>query len=141
MKFNAASRHGKCNIALIDERIISAAFIGSFDEIGVQNYAKQIKRLVNSFQNQPFAMLINNLEIEGGTPDAYQALDKYNEWLNQQAIIAKAFIIDNNVTKQILLARTPALKQQNIAFFENQTDAKTWLKQQFSQNKQSSQEL
>ena len=141
MKSIAANRHGKCEINLIDERIISAAFIGSFDEIGVQNYAKKIKRLVNSFQNQPFAMLINNLEIEGGTPDAYQALDKYNEWLNQQAIIAKAFIIDNNVTKQILLARTPALKQQNIAFFENQTDAKTWLKQQFSQNKQSSQEL
>lgn len=132
MKFNAASRHGICNIDLIDERIISAAFIGSFDEIGVKNYAKQIKRLVNTFQNQPFAMLINNLEIEGGTPEAYQALDHYNEWLNQQAIVAKAFIIDNNVTKQILLARTPALKQQNIAFFESPDEASIWLEKQLT---------
>ena len=42
MKSIAANRHGKCEINLIDERIISAAFIGSFDEIGVQNYAKKL---------------------------------------------------------------------------------------------------
>jgi hypothetical protein len=132
MKSIAANRHGKCEINLIDERIISAAFIGSFNETAVQNYANEIKRLVNSFQNQPFAMLINNLAIEGGTPEAYQRLDEYNQWLNNQPIVAKAFIIDNNVTKQILLARTPALKQQNIAFFETPTEAKVWLEQQLN---------
>lgn len=132
MKFKASNRHGTCEVALIGERIISAAFIGSFNDKGVQHYANEIKRLVSTFQNQPFAMLINNLEVEGGTPEAYQTLDNYNQWLNQQAIVAKAFIIDNNVTKQILLARTPALKKQNIAFFENPTDATIWLNQQLT---------
>ncbi|WP_372770667.1 hypothetical protein [Pseudoalteromonas sp.] len=132
MKLNASHRHGECKIDLISDRIISAAFIGSFNGQSVQKYASEIKRLVNTFQSQPFAMIINNLEVEGGTPEAYQELENYNLWLNLQAIVAKAFIIDNNVTKQILLARTPALKQQNIAFFENPADATIWLKQQLT---------
>lgn len=132
MRISASSSHGKVDLSLIGERIIYAAFIGSFNEKGVENYAPEIKRIVNSFEKQPFAMLINNLSIEGGTPEAYQRLDEYNQWLNNQPIVAKAFIIDNNVTKQILLARTPALKQQNIAFFETPAEATVWLEQQLN---------
>lgn len=127
MKVNSSSSYGKFTVSLLSERIIYAKLIGSFSERGISDYINQVKTIISDFAGKPFAMLINNLEIEGGTPEAYQTLDNYNHWLNQQAIVAKAYIIDDNVTKHILLTRTPSLKQQNIAFFKTVNEAQDWL--------------
>lgn len=127
MKVKSSRSHGQFTVCLLGERIISATLKGSFSERGIRDYINQVKEIIKRFDGKPFAMLINNLQVEGGTPEAYRALEKYNHWLNQQAITAKAFIFDDSITKQILLSRSPSLKQQNIAFFKTENEAKAWL--------------
>ena len=126
-------------MSLIGDNIIFAEFCGSFDNHALQRYSKQIKKLVSTFNGSPFAMLIDDLKLEGGTPEAYKVLNEYNQWLNQQAIVAKAFIINNNVNKQIILKRSPALLEQNIAFFTDKNSAKDWLNTQLNQPASSAQ--
>lgn len=124
--------HGISEVSL-DGNIICAKLSGSFNRQGCAAYTQKVKQIVATLHNTPFAMLIDDLELEGGTPAAYQTLQDYNVWLNRQPIVAKAFIINNNVTKHIILQRSPALLEQNIAFFTNYDEATTWLKEQLSQ--------
>lgn len=126
------TEHGTSEVTLVDN-IIRAKLSGSFNRQGCALYTERVKQIVATLNAQPFAMLIDDLDLEGGTPAAYQALQDYNVWLNRQAIVAKAFIINNNVTKHIILQRSPALLEQNIAFFNNYDDATLWLKQQLSE--------
>ncbi|MFO6425037.1 hypothetical protein [Motilimonas sp. KMU-193] len=120
--------HGKAEVKLVNH-IIYCKLSGSFNDLGCRQYTQQVKQCITTLNEQPFAMLIDDLELEGGTPEAYEQLQAYNEWLTTQAIIAKAFIIKNKATQQIILQRSPALLAQNIAFFQQYDDAVHWLEQ------------
>ncbi|WP_448211927.1 hypothetical protein [Colwellia sp. MEBiC06753] len=121
--------HGDFSVSLINN-IISSRLAGSFNEAGCLAYVAAVKEKVALLNAKPFVMLIDDLALEGGTPEAYVALEDYNRWLNTQPIIAKAFLITFSSQKEIILQRTPSLAQQNIAFFKTRTDAEHWLEQQ-----------
>lgn len=121
--------HGTSQVSAQDG-VIEARFIGSFNALGVQEYARKVKALVAGFDGAKFSMLIDNTGFEGGTPEAYQTLDSYNDWLNSQALIAKAFVIQSTMNRHILMQRTPALATQKVAFFTDINEARAWLKQQ-----------
>ena len=127
--------HGRFSTTLLENNIISAKLIGSFNERGCFNYTESVKHIVNALNGEPFAMLIDDLELEGGTPEAYQTLQAYNVWLNTQPIIAKAFIVNDRMTKHIILQRLPALLEQKVAFFETHEEAEAWLSLQLYQKR------
>lgn len=128
---NLSDAHGQ-HFVQREGQVIRVKLSGSFNEAGVCAYAAEVKEIVASLSGQPFAMLIDDLDVEGGTPKAYAALNDYNEWLNQQSVIAKAFVINSLALKDIILQRTPELQRQNIAFFFSYNDAEKWLIEQFS---------
>lgn len=121
--------HGQFDVACHDQ-IIFVKLSGSFNCSAIKAYAQAVKGKVASFGGRPFAMLINDVQVEGGTPEAYDALNEYNAWLNEQAIVAKAFILSSLALKDIIITRTPELQRQNIAFFEHIEEATAWLKEQ-----------
>ena len=121
--------HGNTEV-LLHNNIIEAVFSGSFNVQGIESYIGKVKGFIASLDGAPFAMLIDDRAVEGGTPEAYDALNAYNDWLNSQALVAKAFVFDSVITKSILIKRTPALEQQNIEFFEHIDEARAWLHQQ-----------
>lgn len=125
--------HGEFNVA-VKNQIIYATLCGSFNGEGIELYAKELQKTVNSMHGKAFAMLVDDLQIEGGTPEAYRALQTLNEWMNKQALLAKAFLIDSEIKKDILLENTPALKLQNIEFFVSEKDAASWLQSQLQVN-------
>ncbi|GMM85078.1 hypothetical protein MTsN2n4_23050 [Pseudoalteromonas sp. MTN2-4] len=133
MAISSKRGHGRFSTTLLENNIISAKLIGSFNERGCFNYTESVKHIVNALNGEPFAMLIDDLELEGGTPEAYQTLQAYNVWLNTQSIIAKAFIVNDRMTKHIILQRSPALLEQKIAFFETHEEAESWLSLQLYQ--------
>lgn len=124
-------RHGDSFVTLSDN-IIKTQLIGSFNRLGVEFYASNVKAVVAQLGDKPFAMLVDDLKVEGGTPAAFEALDEYNQWMNTQQIVAKAIVIDSIAQVEIIKARTPAFKNQNIKFFVKEEDALIWLEHQLA---------
>lgn len=121
--------HGLSHVVR-DGDIIRVTLKGAFNLEGTERYELQARRVINSFNGAPFLMLVDDTEVEGGTPDAYAHLDRFNQWQNTQALVAKAFIVKQSLLKEIIMQRTPQLKLQNTGFFDNEAAAIRWLKQQ-----------
>lgn len=121
-----ALSHGDLEICVLDN-VITVAFIGSFNAEGIRNYAIKMQSIVTSLKEQPFFMIINNSKFEGATPEGFEELNVFNTWLNNTQIKAKAFIINSETNKQIIINRTPSLLLQNTKFFSNYQEAKMWL--------------
>ncbi|MCV2884875.1 hypothetical protein OE749_09220 [Aestuariibacter sp. AA17] len=119
--------HGDFSVVIQDD-IIEVQLIGMFNHEGTEQYVNKVKAAVAKFDGRPFSMLIDDLKMEGGTPEAYEILNRYNTWLNNQNLVAKALIIDSEVKKFIILDRTPALKNQNARFFKSRSKAIAWLR-------------
>ena len=126
-----AFSHGR-TVVTVEGRVIHSVFKGSFNREAVIDYAQKIRKAIKSFNGEPFAVLVDDIDIEGGTPDAYDEINSLNEWVNGHNIIAKAFIIKSAVNKQIILERAPEILKQNIEFFVNEQDAKAWLNEQLA---------
>lgn len=118
--------HGRCDINT-DGNLIVVKACGSFNVEGVKLFVSAITQTILSLKGQPFCLLMDDTLVEGGTSEAYAALNEYNEWLNNQPLLAKAFIINSKVKKGIILSNSPAIHTQNIAFFPAKSAALEWL--------------
>ena len=111
----------------INGNIIIMRTIGAFNEYGAQNYTNAIKSAVDSLQGNSFSILVNNLAFLGGTPEAYQELENYNAWLNQQNFSAKAMVINCNTTLDVIHMLSPSMASQKTKNFDNEEEAMAWL--------------
>jgi len=118
--------HGKMEIHL-EGNVITAVFIGSFNYEAVLDYSDKIQSIVTALKEKAFVMIIDNTKLEGCTPQGFEELNVFNSWLSQTQLKAKAFIINNEMNKQIIKKRTPSLALQNTCFFSNYQDANEWL--------------
>jgi len=121
------NEHGEALIH-IEENIIVAKLNGSFNKEGAKKYTNGMKKAVKELQGESFLMLVNDLKLEGGTPEALQELEKYNCWLTTQKLIAKAMVVKSNMLIEIIDKFSPSQKLQKHAFFDNEKDAYNWLK-------------
>ena len=118
--------HGEVTIEVIDN-IILVRSVGAFNEYGAQKYTNGIRDAVDNLQDKSFSILTNNLEFHGATPEAYQELENYNVWLNQQKLIAKAMVITSNTTLDVINKLSPSRASQQTRSFDNEEDAMHWL--------------
>lgn len=119
--------HGEFSIK-VQGNIILTKLIGCFNVEGITLYCDAVKKLViEQFADRPFVMLVDDLEVEGGTPEAFEALNAYNHWMTGQAIVAKALIAHSKTIKQLTLQLSPEIKQQNIQYFTEYESALRWL--------------
>jgi hypothetical protein len=118
--------HGEVTIT-VDKNIIIVKLEGAFNEFGAKKYTVGVKQIIDTFQGKPFSILINNLEVLGGTPEAYEELEKYNQWLNTQNLVAKAMVISSITTLDIINLLSPSRQSQQSKNFDNEEDAMQWL--------------
>ncbi|MCL1141208.1 hypothetical protein [Shewanella gaetbuli] len=118
--------HGEFTIA-VEGRVIKSKMIGSFNEYGAHRYTCAVIEIVKSFNQQPFAMLIDNSELLGGTPEAYQVLEEYNIWVNQQNMQGKAFVFPAAIMATIMKNLAPSMRADNIKIFSSMSDATNWI--------------
>ena len=118
--------HGKVSISL-KGNIIVVRNVGAFNEYGAQKYTNGVEAIVDELQDASFSILVNNLEFQGATPEAYQELENYNIWLNQQKLIAKAMVITSNTTLDVINKLSPSRASQQTRSFDNEDDAMNWL--------------
>ena len=118
--------HGEVTIEVMGN-IIAVRTVGAFNEYGAQLYTNGVRAIVKNLQGQSFSILINNLEFQGATPEAYKELENYNAWLNQQKLIAKAMVITSNITLDVINKLSPSRASQQTKSFDNEKDAMSWL--------------
>lgn len=104
----------------------------SFNDVGVQHWIDDMKQAIKQMAGKPFTILVNETAATGATPEALELANEYNEWLNQQALIAKAVVYSEEVFKQIDISNLPARKQQNIQFFDDTQMADNWLTEELN---------
>lgn len=122
--------HGDNSIELIDNTIF-ITLKGSFNEYGTLIWIEKLKTIVNHLKGKPFYILINHIEAEGATPEAFQVANEYNSWLCEQNLTAKA-IVTSSVLAEIDLAQIDKKnrKHQNYKYFTTVSCALEWLKTQ-----------
>jgi hypothetical protein len=77
-----------------------------------------------------FCMLVDDIELHGFTPEAYQVVEESNKWLNGQCLIAKAFLTQSLVQEELDNYFVPSKKEQNAQVFCELETAINWLKSQ-----------
>lgn len=129
MEEELSDRHGESYVT-VSGNIIKARLIGSFNRSGAEYYVRQVKQCVIDLGQQSFSMLIDDLALEGGTPAAFEVLNEYNEWMNEQRLVAKAIVIESLAQMEIIKARSPAYEKQNMRHFIDEASALKWLEEQ-----------
>ncbi len=115
--------------------ILIAQYIGMFNLDGMQLGVQAMQTAIAQFAGEPFAMLIDDLQVEGGTPEAYEALEAFNQWLISQNMVAKATVITSKVKLKIIDSLVASRKKQNHQAFTTMSDAISWLTEQLNQAK------
>lgn len=130
-------QHGKTEVR-VRASIIHVVAAGRFNLDGCERFCELVGAAVRDMRDQPFAMLINNLDFEGGTPDAYARLDRFNAWLNTRPLVAKGMVVKSDVLLAIMDQLVPSRRQQNIRGFDNVDDAESWLRGELARSAQDS---
>lgn len=107
--------------------ILMVKLIGSFNREGTLSYIHDAKAMIEEAKHESFYMLIDDTELEGGTPESFALVSEFNQWAFTQSLQAKALIICSAVVKQITLKNSPSLNHQNVKMFTNIDDGLTWL--------------
>ncbi len=120
--------HGESSVELKDDTIF-ITLKGSFNEYGMLVWFKALKAIVKQLNGKPFTILINHLEADGATPEAFHVANEYNSWLCEQNLIAKA-IVTSTILAAIDLAQVDEKNRehQNYKYFQNISSALEWLK-------------
>ncbi|MFQ2825212.1 hypothetical protein [Aeromonas allosaccharophila] len=118
--------HGVYEIQ-IDGNIIVAILHGAFNEFAVEKYANDLKVIINLFNDDNFAMLIDIREYAGATPDALVIVDNFNKWLSSKGLLAKAYVTKSPVLLDLILINTPSISNVLIARFNEIGHAREWL--------------
>ena len=121
--------HGDFDVSFI-ENILVVKLIGSFNEFGAMELTAVIKEKIKSLQGVTFCMLVDDIELNGFTPEAYQVVEESNKWLNGQCLIAKAFLTQSLVKEELDNYFVPSKKEQNAQVFCELETAINWLKSQ-----------
>ena len=79
----------------------------------------------------PFSILVDNSKLEGGTPESYEIVEQYNVWLKQKALVAKAIVVPNLATTELIRSRCPTIATQ---YFKSYDEAKKWINEQLDVN-------
>lgn len=121
--------HGKFDVTF-DNDILTVKLKGGFNEYGTRELTNLIQSKIESLNGQKFYMLVDDRELEGFTPEAYQVIEKNNHWLNQQSLIAKAFLMKHLIQESLDDHFIPSKKGQNNKAFTDFNSAIAWLKMQ-----------
>jgi hypothetical protein len=92
----------------------------------------ELKTAISAFKGRAFVMLVDDLNVEGATPEAFEELDRFNAWVNKKNMVAKAMLIRSTVMLKIIDKRVTSRKHQNIQSFADRSEALAWLEGQLA---------
>lgn len=124
--------HGDYTIQ-VKNNVVIIQVKGQFNEYGGKRLADELKKTIEGFQGEKFAIITNMSELEGATPETFVEGDAYNKWLYEKGVVAKAIVFNSMAMREINISRMPTQKLINLAFFKHQEEAWSWIIEQLKQ--------
>lgn len=121
--------HGDFDI-VFDNNIIKITVEGEFNDIAAKAIASELKQLILSLNNTPFAILADLLAFDGGTPEVFAESSEFNAWLNSKNMVAKALVFTSPILIAIEKSLVKSKADQNIKYFADKEKALIWLETQ-----------
>ena len=118
--------HGKYHIELRGNTIYKS-LKGSFNEDAILEIISKEKDIIKNLNSEKFSILIDVLEMEGATPEAFSVIDNYNKWLNTQNLLAQVFVNKSSFLIEINEERVKSQDKTKTKIFDNLEDAQKWL--------------
>lgn len=119
--------HGEHRV-LIDNNIIRVVMSGAFNEFTIMDVSAQINKAIESLAPQPFCILNDVRNVEGGTPEGFEESNQFNLWLESQKMIAKAIVTHSIAFREINESRVREHSTQLVQYFTTTEEAEVWLK-------------
>lgn len=118
--------HGEHCVS-VDNNIIRVVMSGAFNEFTIIDACAQITKSIESLTPQPFCILNDVRNVEGGTPEGFEESNQFNLWLESQKMIAKAIVTNSIAFREINEARVRESSNQLVQYFATTEDAEAWL--------------
>ena len=118
--------HGKYHIELRGNTIYKS-LKGSFNEDAILEIISKEKDIIKNLNSEKFSILIDVLEMEGATPEAFSVIDNYNKWLNTQNLLAQVFVNKSSFLIEINEERVKSQDKTKTKIFDNLEDAQKWI--------------
>jgi len=118
--------HGNHTIEVRGNTIILTLF-GEFNRQGALSYIQNMKDTIVQFAGQPIVILVDNTQLTGATPKAYEESNNYNQWLATQNVLAVATVYSSEVFNIIDKTRVTNKKHLNYKAFSTSEEAQQWL--------------
>ncbi|WCE28874.1 hypothetical protein [Vibrio sp. SCSIO 43137] len=116
----------------IEGNIIIGRVVGSHNEYDVLAATNAFKKAIATFKGEPFGEIIDARDLDGVTPEGFAEIEKYNSWLVEHGIKARAFVVSNTVMPAIVKNRIKDLNGLKTKEFMDVEQAKIWLEQELA---------
>lgn len=124
--------HGNYELSVKDN-IVNIVLTGSFNLEGSTKFCDELIEVIKSLNGNPYYIVQNVLNFEGGTPEAYKSADQANKWINENnPPIQRIFIIKDKTKLDIAMHEESELEKQNLLFFDTEEKAAEWLAENYS---------
>lgn len=123
--------HGTYSVH-IEGNIVIGRVVGSHNEYDVLSATNAFKSAIATFKGEPFGEIIDARDLDGVTPEGFAEIEKYNRWLVDNGIKARAFVVSNTVLPAIVKSRMQQLSDLKTKEFTDIEQAKIWLKQELA---------
>ncbi|MDO6445439.1 hypothetical protein Q4493_06560 [Colwellia sp. 1_MG-2023] len=120
------NQHGEFEISTQD-KIIEIKLKGAFYCIGAKKYADTLKKVITSLNKSSFSLCVDITQVEGGTPEAFEELEKLNQWVITKGMTGKAFVKRSSLICSMLRKYCPTIRLQNCKGFYSTSEARAWL--------------
>lgn len=110
----------------VSEQTIFVRLTGSFSEKLASNFTNELRQTITKICPSPFYLIINIIKFTGATPAAYALQEKFNQWLRNTSLIAKANVIDSKLISNIVGNQMPSRETELFKIFESEQDALAW---------------
>lgn len=123
------NEHGVYHLDVIGN-VIVCEFSDAFNVEGASEFLRDFRMIVDQMNGEAFAVVSNGVDCDGGTPEAYDLVNQYNEWLATTNCYAKALVFRDTLSRNIYRDRVPAIEQQRefLQEFFSYEEAIEWVK-------------
>lgn len=117
--------HGRYSV-LVKNNVITTYLRGSLNEYTVKKMIQELKAHVLERQGAPVFLLVDDLELDGITPEGFAEIDSYNIWLVDKNVVAKAVVTKMDIQKCIDVHWIPNM-YSDTHYFNHSKQAWEWL--------------
>lgn len=112
----------------IEKQLLICTLTGSWNAEEARDFCQSVLKSIEQISSKPWDYIVNALDFDGGTPEAYQINNDMLETLKTANLSRRAIISKGTVYISISKQFQPAFEHFETRYFDNIDNARIWLK-------------